>query len=224
MYSIYLVEDEKDLNTILSTYLRQEGWNVKSFLTGSEVLIHINDAPNLWILDIMLPACDGFELIKKIKNHNENTPVIFISARDKDIDRVIGLEMGSDDYLAKPFLPIELIIRTKKLLKRVYPPSISPNKSETLALGDYLLDHTKRKIFFKETEIEITSKEYDLLNFLFNNMGTAFSREQILIKIWGNDYFGSDRVVDDLIRRIRKKFTNLNLETIYGFGYRLNEV
>ncbi|WBW98538.1 response regulator transcription factor [Oceanirhabdus sp. W0125-5] len=224
MYSIYLVEDEKDLNTILSTYLRQEGWNIKSFLTGSEVLDHINDEPDLWILDIMLPDCDGFELIKKIKNKNENTPVIFISARDKDIDRVIGLEMGSDDYLAKPFLPIELIIRTKKLLKRVYSTSISQKKSETLTLGDYRIDENKRKIFFKDTEIEITSKEYDLLNFLFNNIGTAFSREQILLKIWGNDYFGSDRVVDDLIRRIRKKFSNLNLETIYGFGYRLNEV
>ena len=224
MYSIYLVEDEKDLNTILSTYLRQEGWNIKSFLTGSEVLAHIDDEPDLWILDIMLPDCDGFELIKKIKNNNENTPVIFISARDKDIDRVIGLEMGSDDYLAKPFLPIELIIRTKKLLKRVYSRNISPKKIETLILGDYLVDDTKRKIFFKDNEIEITSKEYDLLNFLFKNIGTAFSREQILLKIWGNDYFGSDRVVDDLIRRIRKKFSDLNLETIYGFGYRLNEI
>ncbi|MCM1990126.1 response regulator transcription factor [Oceanirhabdus seepicola] len=224
MYSIYLVEDEKDLNTILSTYLRQEGWNIKSFLTGSEVLDHIDDEPDLWILDIMLPDCDGFELIKKIKNNNENTPVIFISARDKDIDRVIGLEMGSDDYLAKPFLPIELIIRTKKLLKRVYSKSISPQKTGTLTLGDYIVDDTKRKIFFKDNEIEITSKEYDLLNFLFKNIGTAFSREQILLKIWGNDYFGSDRVVDDLIRRIRKKFYDLNLETIYGFGYRLNEI
>lgn len=225
MYNIYLLEDEQDLNTILTTYLKAEGWNIKSFTDGLSAVKHIQEEPHLWILDINLPDIDGFEVIKQIKTHNDETPVIFISARDRDIDRVIGLEMGSDDYLPKPFLPIELVIRCRKLLKRLYASS-DGNKSgaNAIVISDYSLDSTKRKISYKSQDIDLTSREFDLLHLFFSNKGCAFSREQILTKIWGDDYFGSDRVVDDLVRRIRKKIEHLNLETIYGFGYRLNEV
>ena len=119
-FNVYLAEDEKNLNRVLTAYLVQEGWEVASFHDGAIARDHISDDPHLWILDIMLPGIDGYQLLKEIKAANPRTPVIFISARDADLDRILGLEMGSDDYLAKPFLPRELVVRVKKLLERVY--------------------------------------------------------------------------------------------------------
>lgn len=219
-YKVYLVEDDENLNSVLYSYLINEGYEVKSFLRGMEALNHIDDNPHLWILDIMLPDIDGFQIIKDIKNKNENTPVIFISARDADIDKIVGLEMGSDDYLAKPFLPRELIIRVKKLLKRSY----KEYNSNIIKINGYNLDLEKRVITLNNEIIELTSKEMDILILFINNIQKAFSREEILNIIWGEDYFGSDRVVDDLIRRLRKRLPNLDIETIYGFGYRMKEL
>ncbi|MDX8365903.1 response regulator transcription factor [Cytobacillus sp. Hm23] len=219
-YSIYLVEDEMNLNQILSTYLQNEGWHVKSFHTGLDAKNSIKDQPNLWILDIMLPDIDGYELIKAIKEHDEQTPVIFISARDEDLDRIIGLELGSDDYLAKPFLPKELVIRAKKLLTRVYGKQTVHN---AIHYGNYVINEEKRTVHKENEEVVLSSKEFDLLLLFVKNIGQAFSREQVLDYIWGSDYFGSDRVVDDLVRRVRKKVTELRVETLYGFGYRTVE-
>lgn len=217
-YKIYLVEDEENLNDILRSYLEKEGFKVTSFFNGELARNSIDNKPDLWILDIMLPDIDGFELLKKIREKDKDIPVIFISARDKDIDRIIGLEMGSDDYIAKPFMPRELVIRVQKLLKRVY----SDNKNDLLLIIEgYNVDTNKRIVKLDEKEIPLTSKEFDLLALLINRKGGAITREQILNSLWGNDYFGSDRVVDDLIRRLRKKMPELKLETIYGHGYRL---
>lgn len=220
-YNIYLVEDEENLNNILTSYLEKEGWIVTSFFNGKDAERTITNQPHLWILDIMLPDIDGYELIRKIKVHNNDTPVIFISARDEDLDRILGLEMGSDDYLAKPFLPRELVIRTKKLLQRIYNNSNSENKYNAIKINEYFIDEEKRSVKEKDKEIDLTSKEFDLLMLFIKNPSRAFSREQILNKIWGEDYFGNDRVVDDLMRRLRKKVTKLKIETIYGYGYRL---
>lgn len=220
-YTIYLVEDEENLNSILTSYLQNEGWNVTSFLKGKDAQEEIHNAPHLWILDIMLPDIDGYQLIKEIKSNNELTPVIFISARDADLDKIIGLELGSDDYLAKPFLPRELIIRTKKLLARVYKNPIINLKENNIMLGSYLVDENTREVSKDGLVIELTSKEFDMLVFFMDYRSQAFSREQILERVWGEDYFGNDRVVDDLLRRLRKKMPDLNIETIYGYGYRL---
>lgn len=220
-YTIYLVEDEENLNSILTSYLQNEGWNVTSFLKGKAAQEEIHNEPHLWILDIMLPDIDGYQLIKEIKANNELTPVIFISARDADLDKIIGLELGSDDYLAKPFLPRELIIRTKKLLERVYKNSTTKLKENNIMLGSYLVDENTREVSKNGLVIDLTSKEFDMLVFFMNYRSQAFSREQILERVWGEDYFGNDRVVDDLLRRLRKKLPNLNIETIYGYGYRL---
>ena len=220
-YTIYLVEDEENLNSILTSYLQNEGWNVTSFLKGKDAQQEIHNAPSLWILDIMLPDIDGYQLIKEIKSNNELTPVIFISARDADLDKIIGLELGSDDYLAKPFLPRELIIRTKKLLERVYKNQAIKLKENNIMLGSYLVDENTREVSKDSLVIELTSKEFDMLVFFMDYKSQAFSREQILERVWGEDYFGNDRVVDDLLRRLRKKLPDLNIETIYGYGYRL---
>lgn len=215
-YRIYLVEDDANLNLILSSYLKQEGWQVLSFLTGNTANQALVDPPDLWILDIMLPDIDGYELLKRIKARSPQVPVIFISARDADIDRILGLELGSDDYLPKPFLPRELVIRTRKLLERVY----NTNKS-VHSISPYTINEVSRAVKLADTTIELTSKEFDLLLFFAKHQGQALSREQVLDQVWGDDYFGTDRVVDDLIRRLRKKLPALQIETIYGYGYRM---
>lgn len=217
---VYLVEDEKSLNILLEKYLQREGYEVTTFFNGSSAIERIKDAPDLWILDIMLPDIDGYQIIKAVKENNKNTPVIFMSARNEELDRVVGLELGSDDYLSKPFLPRELIIRTNKLMERIYGKS--NNTVDIITnIGEYKISKRQRAVFFGEKEIQLTNKEFELLNFFVENKNNVISREQILISIWGEDYFGSDRVIDDTIRRLRKKMDKLDLETIYGYGYKL---
>jgi two-component system response regulator CssR len=215
-FEIYLVEDDKNLNLVLTSYLEKENWQVSSFLTGEEAKKAINTPPDLWILDIMLPDIDGYQLLQEIKLTSPNVPVIFISARDADIDRVLGLELGSDDYLPKPFLPRELVIRTRNLLERVYGTN-----SQIKNIPPYIIDEKSRTVKLDEQLVDLTSKEFDLLIYFAKNHGLALSREQILESIWGPDYFGTDRVVDDLVRRLRKKMPAINIETIYGYGYRM---
>lgn len=219
--TIYLVEDEKSLNILLERYLQLEGYKVTTFLDGDSALQKIKDMPDLWILDIMLPGADGYELIKKIKDNNKNTPVIFMSARNEELDRVVGLELGSDDYLSKPFLPRELVIRTNKLMERIYGDEKERVSELSITIGDYVISKTQRTVFLGEIEIQLTKMEFELLNYLAENKNILISRDQILRNVWGDDYFGSDRVVDDTIRRLRKKVDKLNIETVYGYGYKL---
>ncbi len=218
---VYLVEDEKSLNILLEKYLQREGYEVTTFFNGSSAIEKIKDVPDIWILDIMLPDIDGYQIIKAVKENNKNTPVIFMSARNEELDRVVGLELGSDDYLSKPFLPRELIIRTNKLMERIYGKSNNSTVDIITNIGQYKISKKQRTVFFEEKEIQLTNKEFELLNFFIENKNNVISREQILISIWGEDYFGSDRVIDDTIRRLRKKMDKLDLETVYGYGYKL---
>ncbi len=218
---VYLVEDEKSLNILLEKYLQREGYEVTTFFNGSSAIERIKDVPDIWILDIMLPDIDGYQIIKAVKENNKNTPVIFMSARNEELDRVVGLELGSDDYLSKPFLPRELIIRTNKLMERIYGKSNNSTVDIITNIGQYKISKKQRTVFFEEKEIQLTNKEFELLNFFVENKNNVISREQILISIWGEDYFGSDRVIDDTIRRLRKKMDKLDLETVYGYGYKL---
>ncbi|TDQ36747.1 response regulator transcription factor [Aureibacillus halotolerans] len=224
-FRIHIVEDEENLNQLLVTYLQNEGWEVTSFLNGTSAREYIHTSPHLWILDIMLPDIDGYTLIKNIKEVTPDVPVIFISARDKDFDRVLGLELGSSDYLAKPFLPRELVIRCQKLLELTYGSSSQgrekPSSYDHVQVGPYAINKDIREVKDGEKGLGLTSKEFDLLLLFVEHPGHAFSREDVLNTVWGRDYFGSDRVVDDLVRRIRKKMPEMRLETIYGFGYRL---
>ncbi|MEK3807175.1 response regulator transcription factor [Bacillus sp. FSL H8-0547] len=217
-YSIFLVEDEQNLNDLLTKYLEKEGYSVTAFTDGESARGAIEKTPHLWVLDIMVPGVDGYQLIKEIKAASPDTPVIFISARDTDIDRVLGLELGSDDYISKPFLPRELVIRVQKLLTRVYESAPAKN---TVTLPPYTIDESVRSVSLDGQNLNLTSKEFDLLLLFLHNKGQAFSREQMIEHIWGSDYFGTDRVVDDLVRRLRKKMPDLKIETIYGYGYRM---
>ena len=214
---ISIVEDEKDINNLVAQYLRKEGYEVHSYYTYEEASAHVaDDDVHLWILDIMLDDKSGFDLIEEIRLQGPETPVIFMSARDKEFDRIIGLEKGCDDYITKPFSPKELVLRVNNIIKRAYR-----DDNNRISIDGYELDEEQRKIYADNVEIELTTKELDLLMMFIKNKGIAFSRDKILENVWDENYFGSDRVVDDTLRRLRKKLPNLNIHTIYGYGYRL---
>lgn len=213
---INVVEDERDLNELVKRYLEKEGYEVRSYLTYEEANLHVmDDDVHLWILDIMLDNKSGFDLIEEIRLQSRQVPVIFMSARDKEFDRIIGLEKGSDDYITKPFSPKELVLRVNNIIRRVY------KDDNRILVDSYEIDIDQRKVYRNQEEIDLTTKEFDLLMLFVRNKQTAFSREQILSRVWESNYFGSDRVVDDTLRRLRKKMKNLNIHTIYGYGYRL---
>ena len=217
MYKICLVEDEKYLNNLIKSYLEREKYEVTSYYTGKEALNHTKDNFDLWILDIMLEdEISGYDIIKEIRKES-TVPVIFTSARDQDLDKILGLELGSDDYVTKPYSPKELVLRVGNIIKRTYS-----KETEKIIYDEYQIDLDKRIVSDKTKELSLTTLEFDLLILLLKNKNKSFSRNNILEKVWGEDYFGSDRVVDDLIRRLRKKMPKLRLITIYGFGYRLS--
>lgn len=217
VYKICLVEDEISLNNLIKSYMEKEGYDVIQFYKGNDALEYIGkEKIDLWILDIMLgDSISGYDLIKKIRSLDKNVPVIFTSARDQDLDKILGLELGSDDYIAKPYSPKELMLRINNILKRVYA------NSNKIKYEDYEIDIDKRIVLHNNKEINLTTLEFDLLYMFLSNKGKSYSRDDILNIIWGENYFGSDRVVDDLIRRLRRKMPKLNINTIYGFGYRL---
>ena len=218
MYKICLVEDEINLNNLIRNYLEHENYNVISIYNGNDALNIIDiEKIDLWILDIMLgDEITGYDVIKKIKEKDFDVPVIFTSARDQDLDKIIGLELGSDDYVTKPYSPKELVLRVNKLINRIYKET-----TNNLLYDTYIIDPKKRIVTENGEEIKLTTLEFDLLMLLINNKTSSFSRDDILFKIWGDDYYGSDRVVDDLVRRLRKKMPKLRVNTLYGFGYRL---
>ena len=217
MKRIVLVEDERDLNSLIKAYLEKAGYEVISYLNGEDAIENTSIDAHLWILDIMLGGdISGYDILKKIRETNEEVPVIFTSARDKDLDKIIGLELGSDDYITKPYSPKELVLRVNNMIKRVYS-----KESKRIVYGNYTIDLDKRSVSQGDVELTLTTLEFDLLYMFVTNKNNSFSRDDILNIIWGNDYFGNDRVVDDLVRRLRKKMPDININTIYGYGYRL---
>ena len=217
MYKIALVEDEKDLNNLIKTYLEKAGYTVVSYYSGKSAIENINEQYHLWILDIMLgDDISGYDIIKKLREIDNYVPVIFTSARDKELDKIIGLELGSDDYITKPYSPKELVLRVGNIIRRVYSKD-----NQKITYKDYIIDIEKRMAFIEKKDLNLTTLEFDLLYMFVTNKQKSFSRDDILNNIWGENYFGTDRVVDDLIRRLRKKMPMLDINTIYGYGYRL---
>ena len=220
MYTICFVEDEIDLSNLIRTYLERSGYQVVSFTKGRDAINYIGETVDLWILDIMLgDDVNGYDIIKAIREQDSNVPVIFTSARDQDLDKILGLELGSDDYITKPYSSKELVLRVDKILKRVYKDT----PKQLIKYDDYTIDVDKRVALDKKgKEIKLTTLEFDLLLLFVQNKNKCFSREEILDSVWGKDYFGTDRVVDDLVRRLRKKMPLLNVSAVYGYGYRLS--
>ena len=172
-YTIVIVEDEVNLNNLIKTYLENAGYNVISYYNGHDALDNIQIDAHLWILDIMLPDdINGYDIIKKIRENNESIPVIFTSARDQDLDKFIGLELGSDDYLAKPYSPKELVLRVNNLIKRVYSSDMSKMK-----YNNYLIDFEKRTVMLDDKEINLTTLEFDLLKMFLTNKNKSLDKK-----------------------------------------------
>lgn len=219
-YHIGVVEDDPNIQNIVSAYLKKDGFIVTVVGSAEDALeLWTVNPPDMWILDIMLPGMDGYDFCKKIRNESE-VPIIIISAKDDEIDKILGLELGGDDYLTKPFSPRELIARVKRLFKRT---NVEKRIDETdiLKVSELLIYKTERRVYWTGEEQEMTTKEFDMLLLFAENPNRAFSREELLVTIWGDDYFGSDRAVDDLVKRIRKKIVDIPLDTVWGYGYRL---
>ena len=214
---ISILEDESTLNRLITKYLEKEGYQVRSYFTGEDALRGLTLPTNLWVIDIMLPDVDGFSVFKEVKEHNPDAYVVFISARNQDIDRVVGLELGCDDYIPKPFLVREIVIKVNKLLKN------SERRAETIELAPYRILLDKHMVYEGESPVGLTVKEYDLLVYLAANPNNIRSRSDILNQVWGYDYYGTDRVVDDTVRRLRRKLPRLAIDTVYGLGYRVKK-
>lgn len=218
MYTICFVEDEKDLSNLIKVYLEKAGYKVVTFNKGADAIDYIGQPVDAWILDIMLEDdISGYDIIKEIRKNNSNVPVIFTSARDQEIDKILGLELGSDDYITKPYSSKELVLRVNNIIKRVYK-----KEEKTINYETYQIDLEKRVVYKDQKQIKLTTLEFDLLILFLKNINKGFSRDEILNYIWGDDYFGTDRVVDDLVRRLRKKMPKLNINAIYGYGYRMS--
>ncbi len=219
MYTICLVEDEEALSTVVKAYLERAGYNVVCFSKGQDAINYISEKVDLWILDIMLgDDVNGYSVIKAIREKDKDVPVIFTSARDQELDKIFGLELGSDDYMTKPYSSKELVLRVNNIIKRVY----KEKDSNLINYDDYVINQEKRLVELNGKEIKLTTLEFDLLILFIKDKGKCFSREEILNLVWGNDYFGTDRVVDDLVRRVRKKLPKLKIDAVYGYGYRLS--
>ncbi len=221
MYTICLVEDEEALANVVKLYLQKAGYEVVLFTKGSDAIQYIGSKVDLWILDIMLgDDVSGYNVIQAIREKDENVPVIFTSARDQEIDKIFGLELGSDDYMTKPYSSKELVLRVNNIIKRVYKDKKEGNKE--ISYDDYIINLDKRTVQCNGKNVKLTTLEFDLVLLFIENKDKCFSREEILSNVWGNDYFGNDRVVDDLVRRVRKRLPKLKIDAVYGYGYRLS--
>lgn len=225
MKHIFVVDDERNIRDLIKKYLQKEGYKVTLFEDGVNLLEEINRLkPDLIVLDIMMPGIDGLELCKAIRKNND-IPIIFVSAKDEEVDRIIGLELGADDYLSKPFSPRELVVRIKNIFRRI--DKNPDDKEKILEIRDIKIYTNRRYVERNGKELKLTTKEYDLFQFLAKNKNMPFTREQLIDKIWGYDYIGDTRMIDDLVKRIRKKLKGINskleITTVWGYGYRMDD-
>jgi len=222
---ILVVDDEANIIELARLYLEKEGFRVAEAATGEDALRLFEELhPALIILDIMLPAPDGWEVCRRIRTRSQ-IPIIMLTAREDEVDKVVGLELGADDYLTKPFSPRELVARVKAVLRRARPASDS---EEVLHVEDLMIDASRRRITQGEREIDLTPREFDLLYTLALNRGIVMSRERLLERVWGYDYYGDTRTVDVHIRHMREKLGEDSsapryVETVWGVGYKFRE-
>ncbi len=217
--SVLLVEDDDAIADMLRTFFERDGFRFLHALTGEEAIERLRIRPvSAVLLDLNLPGIDGIETCRRIREFAQ-IPVIMLTARDTEVDKILGLEMGADDYVTKPFSPRELQARVKAVLRRSEEP---PAKPRILEISGFEIDGGKRTVTTPDGEtISPTAKEFDLLWFLCENAGLALSRSQILETVWGYEYFGETRTVDVHIRQLRKKIEGIPIETVWGVGYRL---
>jgi DNA-binding response OmpR family regulator len=216
--TIVVVDDEPNIADLVDLYLAREGYRVMKAATGASGLEMVrNHHPRLVVLDVGLPDIDGLEVCKQLRQ-TSRVPVIFLTARDGEVDRVLGLELGGDDYVTKPFSPAELVARVKAVLRR----TDGGGGAEVVQAGGVTVDLGRREVLVRDEPVEFTTKEFDLLRFLAERPGLALSRQQILDGVWGPDWYGDARTVDVHIAQVRKKIGDAcTITTVRGIGYRL---
>jgi DNA-binding response OmpR family regulator len=218
--TVVVVDDEPNIADLVELYLRREGYRVVKAATGQDGLRAVStQAARLVVLDVGLPDIDGLEVCRRLRQ-TSSIPVIFLTARDAEVDRVLGLELGGDDYVTKPFSPAELVARVKAVLRRGDGGRAS---TEVLQAGDVTVDVARREVRVRGDVVDFTTKEFDLLRFLAERPGLALSRQQILDGVWGHDWFGDIRTVDVHIAQVRKKVGGaVRIDTVRSVGYRLD--
>ena len=224
---ILIVDDEEPIVDVLSYNLEKANYEVVIAHDGEEALSQAQkELPDLIILDLMLPKMDGLEVCRTLRSERD-VPIIMLTARDEEVDRVVGLELGADDYVVKPFSTRELMVRVKNVLRRSTQRPVTESE-ETIQIGNLTIDVARREARLATADLDLTTLEFDALYILASNAGRVLTREQLIDKVWGYDYYGDTRVVDAIIKRIRGKLRNASpdteiIATVRGVGYKMME-
>jgi two-component system alkaline phosphatase synthesis response regulator PhoP len=220
MTTILVVDDEPNILALAKLYLEQEGYQVEGVGNGSDALSKLGSVkPSLVVLDLMLPDIDGFEVCRQIRKKSD-VPILMLTARKEDVDKIVGLELGADDYITKPFNPRELVARVKAILRR-YKAGLK--SGEAIEVGGLQIDPARREVTLSGQPLRLRTKEFDLLATLAQNLGVVLTRERLLEIVWDTDYYGETRTVDIHINHLRDKLagSNVAIETVRGIGYKL---
>lgn len=223
---VYIADDEVNILNIIKVFLEREGFEVETFTDGRQLLEAFRRRPaSLLVIDVMMPEMDGYSLCAAIRQISP-VPIIIVSAKDTEADRIAGLTIGSDDYLTKPFSPLELVARVKALLRRVELDT-QPEKSKVLHVADVVIDPNAKTVTCKGQEVPLTQLEFALLHYMVMNRYRAVSRAELLDKVWGYETAVETRATDDAVKRIRAKLakagSSLKIDTVWGFGFRIRE-
>ena len=220
--TILVVDDEQNIRDLAKLYLERDGYHVITVDDGAKALTAIKqESPTLMVLDLMLPEIDGWEVCRRVRTET-NLPILMLTARDDDIDKIVGLEMGADDYLTKPFNPRELVARVRAILRRTKPQS-APSPTDLRELGNVTVDPSSREAMVADQRITLRAKEFDLLMTLIDHVNIVLSRDQLLDLVWGYEFYGQTRTVDVHIAHLRDKLSSstLIIETVWGMGYKM---
>jgi DNA-binding response OmpR family regulator len=221
-HSILIVEDEASIASFVGMYLKRAGFVVRTAGTGEEAIEQAEEhAPSLIVLDLMLPDVDGIEVCRRVRQRSD-VPILMLTARDDDVDKIIGLEVGADDYLTKPFNPGELVARVKSILRRA---NLERRELESASLvhGDLVIDSGRREVKVGDEEIQLAPKEFDLLWELLDHRGLVLTRDQLLERVWGYTFAGDTRTVDVHVRQLRRKLGDASpIVTVWGVGYKVS--
>lgn len=220
---IYIADDEVNICNIIKSFLLKEGFQVQTYHDGLSLLNAFKKHPaDLLILDIMMPELDGYSLCTAIRTFS-NVPIIIVSAKDSEIDRILGLNLGGDDYLTKPFSPMELLARVKSVFRRIELDKASEMDQKCIAIGDLNLYPDRRAILCHDQNLNLTTMEFNLMQYMISNKNRAVSREELLNRIWGFETETGTRATDDMVKRLRAKLSSAGsqilIETVWGFGF-----
>lgn len=225
-HTIYLADDEANIRDLMKMFLLNGGYAVQAFASGDELMEAFRRQPaDLVILDVMMPGTDGLALCTQIRRQS-NALIVIVSARDSELDRIAGITLGSDDYLTKPFSPMELVARVNALFRRMEMDH-TPHPAEEYRMGDFRIDGSARRAYAAGKALDLTPTEYELMRYLLQNGGRAVSREELLRNVWKFDFEVDTRATDDVIKRLRRKLavsgTDLRIDSVWGFGFRLTQ-